>query len=367
MAGHMAGAGVWTGLPFFVNTNTLNTTTNDNAFVLKQLQNLSFQPNYALNEHIEMGAVDVSAHTVITADPSFTGSTTDLDGLFNMTGLATGLCIPPSNATAPGLAKFQWQERSQCGTFQTGSGAFVGIDVENGGIIQTSTITIETESQEGVTADFRFDLHNHNDGQIHIPLANYSDALATAGGALNPAMTPGFNQRYYMAHTYRNTGGTPPVLLDLGVRRIVIDTGNEFKAVRQDGETYPRTHVLISRKPTVTFTVDRPDEFIKDFLPNHDYDNHFDGSTNPALTVDIDDHRGFMGGFGDDIRIQLQRGSTAGTRVAKGSSQHIRIIVPTDGFMTMENITASQNDDATIDFTIRATSALTYALTTTLT
>ena len=361
----MAGAGIWTGLPFFVNTNTLNTTTNDNAFVLKQLQNLSSQPNYALNEHIEMGAVDVSAHTVITAAPAFTGSTTDLDGLLNMTGLAIGLCIPPSNAPAPGLAKFQWQERAACGTFITDSGTFVSIDVENGGIIQTSTITIETESQEGVTADFRFELHNNNDGQIHIPLANYSDALATAGGAANPAMAPGFNQRYYMAHTYR-TDGTP-VLLDLGVRRIVIETGNEFKAVRQDGETYPRTHVLISRKPTVTFTTDRPDEFIKEFLPDHDYDNHFDGSTNPALTVDPDDHRGFMGGYGNDIRIQLQRGSTAGTRVAKGSPQHIRILVPTGGFLTMENITASQNDDATIDFTIRATSALTYALTTTLT
>jgi len=362
----MAGAGIWTGLPFYVNRDTANTANDTDVFVLKQLQNLSFQPNWNLNEHIEMGAVDVSAHTVIGADPAFTGTTTDLDGLLAMTGLATGLCVPGSDQTPPGLSQFTWQQRTKCGTFESGATDFVTLDVENGGIIQTTTLTIETESQEGVSADFRFDLQNQTDGQIHVPLAAFSDAIPTAGGLADPSMVAGFNNRYYMAHTYR-TNGTP-VLLDLGVRRIVISTGNTFKPVRQDGETYPRTHVLISRKPTLTFVTDKPDEFIQVLLPDHDTDGHLHASaTNPIITGGSTDHRGFMGSYGNDIRIQLQRGSTAGTRVAKTTAEHIRILFPTAGFLTTDDITASQNDDSTVSFTIRATSALTYALLTTLT
>lgn len=271
---------------------------------LSQIERVEATPNPTIAEVTPGGAVDPAAYLIASGMPECPFATRDLATLLGTVALTTGLKLT-------GAATLRFQERTDCGTFETG--LTHETITATGGFINVQSISAEQESPEGAIA--QLNLLPLWDGSTEPLVHNTGVNFATAP-------SPAFNSRFFLGPCYHNSAQ-----LD-GVIRASFEPGIAFKRYTADGDPYPKKGAIMRRSPIFRFTMTKLDDV-------------------SALQVA---GRAITNSFA----MYFWKATANGTRVAVGTTEHIKISCSA-GLWRHDRMSVQGNDDGTVDLIVRPT------------
>ena len=274
----------------------------NNALSLTQIDRWGIQPNTNRSTIIPGGAIDPAHIGVGSGQPSITFATRDFSALFASASISAGLSCA---ATSTFIA----QKRTEGGTFDNTSGSTHLTLTCAKGFYYPTQITASQDDNDGAVVEGTF-----------VPLWDgTNDPIAlNADQAINSFSAPAFSSRYFLGPVYHAGAEVA------GVTSITVDPGIRYEAKAFSGDPFPTHGAIYSREPSLSFTV-----------------------------VDVDAADSLTALFGSAIStgliFYLQKGVASGTRVAVGTSQHVKITAAS-GDWNMDDMSIQGNDDGTVTF-----------------
>lgn len=306
-------------------------TNGTNGLKVFQINSFSIAPGSNIAQIVPGGMIDPQAALIGTADPQIRFSTRDIKAIIGGYGssgdsplkgggtvsISAGYCAKYAYGAA-----FALQQREICGTFTDDT--HILFKCPFGAFVYITSISAEMDNAEGALVDL-IALPFLDTGAVYYkdpPIeVDLDDPLAAS--TLPP---PGFNSIYYLGRVLQNT--TPLT----GVTSIRIDPGMVVTGVRTDGAVYPTRYCITQRRPRLSITTLDP------------------ASLNLTAM------------FGQAIDTQfiifLYRGLANSTRYALASAEHFQLVCSA-GMLAYDDISVSQNDDATTTVTIPVVGVLT--------
>ena len=283
---------------------------------LQQLESLRFTPNARRAVIIPAGAVDRAHVGIASADPMLTLGTRDLTMFFGAVSGTTGLRLAVNGAST--FSTFRFQERSDAGTFESGSTHETYTIRE--GFIRPTELSASQDDENGalLTAEVTALWDGTNDPIIRATGVDFS-------GAPSPA----FTSRFFLGPVYHNGSQID------GVVRSSVQFGINFQARRFNGDPYPRLGSIVTREPVLTFTIAKMDEV-------------------SALNM-------FGRSVTSSFVFYYWKGVADATRVAVGTTVHTKISC-TAGHIGDDSISVQGNDDGSVDITVLPTSSLSVSV-----
>jgi hypothetical protein len=279
-----------------------------------QISSVSVSPNSTKTTIIPGGSIDPEVHILSHADPQVSFSTRDLTTLFTEISPTSGIALA-------GAATFRYQERTDLGTFEGAAVATHETITGTGGFIFPTSLSAQQDAVEGVVSNCTY-----------VPLYNgTTNPLMHNTGVVINAVFPGFVTQYYMGPVYINDVEVQ------GIQSWNIDFGINFVAKRTQGIPYSMKGAIITRNPVVSFT---------------------------TLKIDEGGGHGMFARFlAGSLDFYCAKGVNSGARAAYGAgNNHIRLRW-TSGDWEHDEVTVSDNDDATVTFTARPTSTVAVDIT----
>lgn len=287
-------------------------TCNWDATELQQVDSWSASVNASHAAIIPGGLVDRSHIGIGSATPTVTLETRDLVTTFGVVSATAGLVIATGST-------YRLQQRADGGTFS--AGASHETITTTGGFVRPMTLSSSQGDEEGVMATFEETAlwDGTNNPLVHNTGANY-DVTPNA---------PTFTSRFFHGPVYSD--GT---IVD-GCTQWNLDFGINYVARIFDGDPYPAKGAIVTRTPTMTFTVAK-------------------ASAGSAQNM-----------FGRAITTSLyfygQRGVAGGTRVAAATAQHLKVGC-TAGLTAHDQMTVQGNEDGSVTFTTMPTGVITLSV-----
>jgi hypothetical protein len=282
---------------------------------LAQMENFSISPNSQKSAIIPGGALDRAHIGIASAAPTATFGTRDLVTALTDISVTTGLGLT-------GAGTFRLQQRADNSTFLTGLSheTFTA----TGGFLRPTQISASQDDNDGAMATFEF-----------VPLwdGSANPFVHNTGVDFSTAPSPGFTSRFFLGPVYHNSAA-----LD-GITQISIDPGVNYVPRAFNGDPYARKGAIVTRTPTVTFTTANM-------------------AAGNALDV-------FGSAISTSLDVYLQKGVASSTRVAAGSSVHVKISVAA-GDWALDDASVQGNDDGTQSFTAMPTGAISISLASTI-
>lgn len=312
-------------------------TNGTNRLLIRQINSFNIAPGSNIAQIVPGGLIDPAAALIGTADPQIRFSTRDIHGLIDGIGAApdgggtvsitNGYCARVSNG-----AKFALQQRVLCSTFAASDDAgHIIYTCPYGAFVYINSITAEMDNAEGALVDLtcvpypRMDAAYFTSPAITVDFAQY----LTDWDSGTPPATPIFNSIYYLGRVIHNT--TP---LE-GVTSVRIDPGLTVTGVRSDGSIFPTRYCITQRRPRLSITVLDPSSTGLDLLFGEAVDTTF--------------------------IIFLYRGLPNSTRYAADQDAHLQVVCNA-GMLAYDDLSVSQNDDATLTITLPVVSTLTATI-----
>ncbi|HWB13344.1 MAG TPA: hypothetical protein VG826_29230 [Pirellulales bacterium] len=211
-------------------TSTGPVTTN-----LQQIHGVSIKPDSRKDEIIPGGAIDRAAVILQGAAPVVSFKTHDLATIFGVLSPSAGLVC------AAGTNLIQYQKRADGGTFASGSSHVVLTNKK--GFLVPKRLSASQDRPVELELDLWCLWDGSTSGTPAVAVPPLTIATASA-----LTSTPAFESEYYMGPVYANSVQLP------AVSNWEIDFGIDYQAKAFDGDLWPQTGTIISRKPKITVT-----------------------------------------------------------------------------------------------------------------
>lgn len=280
---------------------------------LAQMQGFEARPAPTIRTVHVGGAVDPKANIVANGTPQIGFQTRDLTTLLGALDPTTGLALSSTGAT------FRLQERDDGGSvFLTGT-THETFTVAKGHLVLDS-IGASQDSAEGATAQLT--CHCLYDG-TNEPIVH------NTGVDFAAAPTPAFTSEFWMGPVYHNS-----VEID-GVLSWSLEVGTQFVPFRVGGSIWPKQGCIVRRMPKIKITTLKVD-------------------TVASLSKSL---RALSG----TLACYLWKGANNGSRVAVATTQHAKFSFSAGGWRE-EQISVTENDDATATIEVLPTGTLGYSV-----
>jgi hypothetical protein len=276
---------------------------------LVQLDSWRVQPNTRKATIIPSGLIDPAHHGVASAAPVIEMTTRDFE-----TPMAS-IVSPAIGLKLTGAGTFRFQERTDCGTFETG--ATQETVTTTGGFLYPTGISATQDGEDGATLDMQL---------VALWDGTTSPLVWNTGVDYTAVTVPSFVARHFMGPVYHAGAEIA------GVTSITVDFGIQFEANMYSGDPYPQKGAIVQRNPTMSFTVAKVD-------------------VASALTTV------FGSAISTGLVFYLWKGVTSADRVAVGTAEHIKITASA-GDWALDEASVTGNDDGSVTFTARPTVAL---------
>jgi hypothetical protein len=284
------------------------------TLALRQMRSIDLQGAHQFNEVIPAGAVDRQAVVLRSSSAIARLSTQDL-----LTALGT--ISPTVGLACNGLCTFQYQKRQDSGVFAGGSNNIKA--VAQTGFLLADSISASGDNPASLDMTFYSLWDGTND-----PWA-FTDGVALTGGA------PTYLSDYYLGPVYLGASQI------FGLTGTKVDFGIKFAPFLADGDLFPRSGAIMSRRPTVSLTMSKVDWIT--------------GQMNSM----------FNNALGSTLAVYFAQGNPGGGRGAYASSIHAKISVAT-GALNSKSVTVRDEDDATITIDIIPTGTISLSVASTI-
>jgi hypothetical protein len=293
---------------------------------LRQVDSLEIQPGSTKTEIIPGGNAHRAAVVTAYAEPIITCKTRDFDGLLTspyIVDIQTGYRCGSEAGWSTLNTLIQYQRRKEGGLFSTTNTEHL-IVTSPKGFLCFDEISAEQDSTVGAEASLRY--YCLTDAWDTEPL----DFEQDAAGLVN---TPSFRGVWYLGPMYDESYGQIDGVLSVRVR-----PGIDFRTKRADGNAFATSGSIHTIMPEVRVRLSK-------------LSNYYE------ITGGLLNHSAIVNGS-NGIRFFLQKGSPGGHRLPYASTVHVKCTL-VNGEMTAETLSVSGEDDASIEYVIRPTTALT--------
>jgi hypothetical protein len=286
---------------------------NNAGVALTQVDSWTLNPGTRRAPIIPAGVIDPAHIGIAGANPTINITTRDLVAFWAGVSPSVGLSCASSSI-------FVYQERSDGGTFIAAATNTHETLTCATGFIYPTTLSASQDGNDGATVEATF-----------VPLWNgtVQPVVWNTGQVISTVTAPAFGSRFFLGPVYHSGAEIT------GVTNVTIDFGIEFSPRAFSGDPYPRTGCIVTRQPTITFTVCQV-------------------AAAAALSTI------FGSAITTGIVVYLQKGVASGTRVAVATAQHCKITAAS-GDWSLNEASVQQNDDGSVSFIATPTTALTAA------
>lgn len=286
---------------------------------VQELHGVSIKPGTKKDVITVGGAIDPNAVILQNGEPQVNVKSHDVSTLLTAISLTAGLqCAAGSNLV-------QFQTRADGGTF-AGTSSHVVLTNK-----KLFAIPKRLSASQDRPAELDLDLWLLYDGTL---TTNLPTPPLTIAVSQTLTSTPAFNGEYYAGPVYANAVQVP------SIKDWEIDFGIEYKTLTLDGDLWPQTGSIISRKPKLSFTCTDP---------------------NVISTVGSFWNAALPGA----LAFYLRQGSAGAARTADSGSGAIKISAAT-GAWDVQDASGDGQDDAMFKVSADITGTLSATLGTTI-
>jgi hypothetical protein len=286
---------------------------NTGGLVLNQIGAARQTAGQKISDIVPSGSVDRAASAMSAAESACQITTGDL-------ATALGTVSPTIGYACTGPSKFQYQKRADPSSYSSS------------GIFATSGHQIAT-AQTGFLYPGQLEASGDNEAKLTLMFIPFwdgiHDPLAFASAGLGGS--PGYNSHYYMGPLYLSGAQIP------GVLSVSIAFGITCKSPRFDGDPYPRTSSIISRRPMFKINVE-----------------HVDVIEATLGTM-------YHAALGATMAQYFRLGSPGGVRAADTSAVHVKISAAA-GSWGAEDLGFQEEADGSVSLFVRPTGTISMSL-----
>jgi hypothetical protein len=278
---------------------------------ITSIESHRWSPSSTKSPYSPGGSVDLAFQSLAVADPVHEFTTPDLSTI-----LGSGGVDPAVGLNCGSGAVFTRIHRADNSVFTATSSSSTHVTfTSSAGFACLQSISAGQDDEGGAMATVLY-YPQSSDGQA----APETVAKAAINSTVN---APAYVSRYFLSLVKAGGSEIP------SVSNVSIDFGKEFKRFRFSGDVFPKSGSIVSRRPTVSVTCAASgfNSTLQQFTNN--------SSGAGTLTV----------------FLQKESNSTANGRVAKGTSQHIKLTA-TGLEYSVDEDSVTNNEDATVTFTM---------------
>lgn len=206
------------------------------SLTVRHVSDASFQGNYQVASVRQSGTPDPSDHDLVSGQPQFSFSSTDLAGLTGGISVTSGLRVP--STTTNGVT---WITRARNGATYAGGSSERATKFAAAHVVLDSISVSGEGTASGSVMAYAISEADTDAAGIEPPV---TDVTTTAPSQANAA-------RYVLGAISLNAGSLTTITRGISA---TINTGIEISPVRENGLIYPVDFEIRSREPTIELT-----------------------------------------------------------------------------------------------------------------